>query len=172
MKKVMLLVLTVMLVSAFLMAGTVKPPPVLRLEVVNKAGEPIKLEMTGTGYDFKKEAHIWAGGAYHWLPYQDPPINPSTKEYMNVPAYGAYDLPRDRYIIRVVYQQEIDGEPGDAIVRCLMNWVPDGYEDNVAYFDMDRNRKLTVGKCNLVPRVLPGRKSDAVKWARWLFVVK
>lgn len=166
MKKVMLLVLVLML--AFSQMATVKPPRIVRLEIVNKAGEPISIEMTGTGYDFKKNAYIWPGGAYWWLAHQDPPKNPATMEYMDVPAYKMYTLPKDRYIIVIHYQQEIE----DNTVLCLMNWVPDGFENGSAYFDLDRNRKLTIGPCDVLPKVLPGRKNDAVKWARWLFVVK
>jgi hypothetical protein len=167
MKRVMLLVLTVLLVSLLLTAST-KPPRTVRLEIKNVAGEPIVLEMTGTGYDFKENSHIWPGGAYYWLSHQDPPINPATKEYMNVPSFGRYTLPTDRYVIEVHYAQEI----ADNSITCLMNWVPDGFENGTAYFDLDRNRKLTIPACDQIPKVLPGHKNNAVKWARWLFIVK
>ena len=166
MKKVMLFMFVLVLV--FSQIATVKPPRIVRLELINKAGEPTSLELTGTGYDFEESAYVWPGGTYWWLAHQDPPKNPATNEYMNVPAYKNYTLPKDRYIIAVHYKQEID----DSTVACLINWTPDGYDNGSAYFDLDRNRKLTIGKCNAIPKVLPGRKNDAVKWARWLFVVK
>ena len=164
MKKVMLLVLTVMLVSSFLIAAG---PPLknVDLEVVNKAGEPVSIELIGTGYDFEENAYLWYGGSYWWLPYQDPPKD-ALGQYLPVTAYGTYTVPIDRYFINVYYKQEIDGD----VAVCLANWTLDGKK--VAYFDMDRNRKLTIFGCDSIPNVLPGHKNDAVKWARWLFVVK
>lgn len=162
MKKVMLLVLIVMLVSAFLVAAG-PGLRIVRLEVVNKSGEPVSIELTGTGYDFKEKAYLWYGGSYWWLPHQDPPKD-ALGQYLPVTAYGMYTIPKDRYFITIYYKQEIDGD----VALCLANWTLDGKK--VAYFDMDRNRKLTIGKCNVIPKVLPGPKNDAVKWARWLYI--
>lgn len=163
-KIIVVLVLMAMLFSI----AAVKPPRLVRLEVVNKSGEPVYVNLTGTGYDFKENAHIWSGGKYWFLPYQDPPQD-AEGDYMDVTAYGRYTIPKDRYVITINYMQEMVGETRS---NCLTNWVPDGYEDGVAYFDMDRNRKLTIGKCNVIPKVLPGPENDVFKWARWLLVVK
>jgi hypothetical protein len=164
MKKVMLLVLTVMLVSAFLVAAG-PGLRIVRLEVVNKSGEPVSIELIGTGYDFKEQAYLWYGGVYWWLAHQDPPKDVLGR-YLPVTAYKMYTVPTDRYFINIYYKQEIDGD----VEVCLANWTLDGKK--AAYLDLDRNRKLTIGPCDAIPKVLPGRKNDAVKWARWLFVVK
>lgn len=156
------------LVALVLSAAAVKPPRIVRLEVVNKSGEPVYIELTGTGYDFKEKAYLWHGGTYWWLPYQDPPQD-ARGNYLDVPAYGNYTVPKDRYIVSVWYHQEYYGNPRS---DCLANWVPDDYEDGVAYFDLDRNRKITIGKCDVIPKVLVHPESDVFKWARWLLVVK
>ncbi len=156
------------LVAMVLSIAAVKPPRLVRLEVVNKSGEPVYINLTGTGYDFAKKAHIWGGGAYWFLPYQDPPID-AEGNYMNVTAYGRYTLPKDRYVITINYMQEMVGENRS---NCLANWVPDDYEDGVAYFNLDRNRKITIGKCDVIPKVLVYPESNVFKWARWLLVVK
>jgi hypothetical protein len=153
---------------ALVLSAAVKPPRLVRLEVVNKSGEPVYIDLTGTGYDFKEQAYLWYGGSYWWLPYQDPPQD-ALGNYLDVTAYGRYTVPIDRYIINIHYHQELYGE---VLSNCLANWVPDDYEDGVAYFDLDRNRKITIGKCDVIPKVLPGPKNDVFKWARWLLVVK
>ena len=163
--KILILLIVVAMVLSI---AAVKPPRLVRLEVVNKSGEPVYVNLTGTGYDFKENAYLWYGGTYWFLPYQDPPQD-AEGNYMDVTAYGQYTIPKDRYVITINYMQEMVGEIRS---NCLANWVPDDYEDGVAYFDMDRNRKITIGKCNVIPKVLPGPKSDVIKWARWLLVVK
>jgi len=163
MKKLIILILLVVLLSV----AAVKPPRLVRLEIVNKSGEPVYIELTGTGYDFKEMAYLWHGGSYWYLPYQDPPMD-ALGDYLDVTAYGTYTVPRDRYIIAISYARE----KADWNVNCLANWVPDDYEDGVAYFNLDRNRKITIGKCNVIPKNLPGPKNDVFKWARWLLVVK
>jgi len=164
MKILVLLIVVAMVLSI----AAVKPPRLVRLEVVNKSGEPVYIELTGTGYDFQKKAHIWAGGSYHWLPYQDPPQD-ADGNYMDVTAYGTYTIPKDRYIVNMYYHQELYGE---VLSNCLANWTPDDNEGGVAYWNQDRNRKMVIGKCDVIPKVLPGPKSDVFKWARWLLVVK
>ena len=168
MKRIIGLFFVWSIVFTMLFSAMVKPPRLVRLEVVNKSGEPVYVTLTGTGYDFEKKVYLWHGGSYWFLPYQDPPMD-VLGNYMNVPAYGMYTVPKDRYIITINYEQEM---VGDVRSNCLANWVPDDYEDGVAYFDMDRNRKITIGKCNVVPKYLVGPKNDAIKWARWLLVVK
>ena len=165
MKKI---ITSLILLAVLFLIAAVKPPRLVRLEVVNKSGEPVYIELTGTGYDFKEKAHIWKGGSYFWLPYQDPPVD-ALGDYLKVTAYGTYTVPKDRYIINMWYHQEFYGE-----VRsdCLANWVPDDYEDGVAYWNQDRNRTMVIFPCNKIPKVLPGPESDVFKWARWLLVVK
>jgi len=163
-KLIVILVLMAMLFSV----AAVKPPRLVRLEVVNKSGEPVYIELTGTGYDFKEKAHIWAGGSYKWLPYQDPPMD-ALGNYLDVTAYGMYTIPKDRYIINMYYHQELYGA---VLTNCLANWVPDDYEDGIAYWNQDRNRKLVIGECDVIPKVLVHPESDVFKWARWLLVVK
>jgi len=165
--KMKILILFV-LVAMVLSVAAVKPPRLVRLEVVNKSGEPVYIELTGTGYDFKEQAYIWAGSSYFWLPYQNPPQD-ALGDYLDVTAYGTYTVPKDRYIINMYYHQELYG---DVLTNCLANWTPDDYEDGVAYWNQDRNRKLVIGKCNVIPKVLPGPENDVFKWARWLLVVK
>ena len=165
--KTKILILFVM-VAMILSIAAVKPPRLVRLEVVNKAGEPVYVNLTGTGYDFKDKVYQWYGGTYWFLPYQDPPKD-AEGNWMDVVAYGTYTVPKDRYVITVNYEQEMIG---DVRSDCISNWVPDDYEDGVAYFDLDRNRKITIHKCFQVPKVLPGPKNDVFKWARWLLVVK
>lgn len=163
-KLIVVLVLMAMLFSV----AAVKPPRLVRLEVVNKSGEPVYIELTGTGYDFKEGAYLWHGGTYSWLAHQDPPMD-ALGNYLDVSAYSTYTLLKDRYIVNIYYHQELYGE---VLSSCLANWVPDDYEDGVAMFDLDRNRKITIGKCNVIPKNLPGPKNDVFKWARWLLVVK
>ena len=90
-------------------------------------------------------------------------------DYLDVPAYGRYTVPKDRYIVNIYYHQELYGE---VLSNCLANYVPDDYEDGVAYWDQDRNRKMVIGKCDVIPKNLTGPKNDVFKWARWLLVVK
>ena len=162
-----LIVILVMMAMLFSIAA-VKPPRLVRLEVVNKSGEPVYITLQGTGYDFEKKAHTWGSGSYHWLSHQDPPMD-AEGNYLDVTAYGMYTIPKDRYIITLNYRQEMVGAIRS---NCLTNWTPDDYEDGVAYWDQDRNRKMVIGKCDVIPKVLPGPKNDVFKWARWLLVVK
>jgi hypothetical protein len=162
------ILILLIVVAMILSVAAVKPPRLVRLEVVNKSGEPVYIELTGTGYDFNEMAHIWAGGSYWWLAHQDPPVD-ALGDYLKVTAYGVYTVPKDRYIINMYYHQELYGE---VLSNCLANYVPDGYENGVAYWDQDRNRKMVIGKCNVIPKNLPGPKNDVFKWARWLLVVK
>ena len=162
-KMISLMILLAVLFSI----AAVKPPRLVRLEIVNKSGEPVYIELTGTGYDFGEQAFKWHGGSYWWLPYQDPPMD-AVGEYLNVTAYGMYTVPSDLYQIKIWYQQEID----DTSFKCVTNWVPLQYVDSTAYFALDRNRKIVIPPCNQIPSVLPGPKNDQIKWARWLLVVK
>ena len=167
MKKVIVLTVLMAMIGALLLTAAVKPPRLVRLEIVNKSGEPVYVELIGTGYDFKEKAHIWSGN-YYWLAHQDPPLDVKGK-FLDAAGYGTYTILRDRYIINMWYHQEFYG---DVRSNCLANWVPDDYEDGVAYWNQDRNRKMVIGKCNVIPKVLPGPKNDVFKWARWLLVVK
>ena len=165
MKKIISLM--ILLAVLFTTVAAVKPPRLVRLEVVNKSGEPVYIELTGTGYDFGTETFKWHGGTYWWLPYQNPPMD-AVGDYLNVTAYGTYTVPKDLYQIKVWYQQEMD----NTFMKCETNWVPVQYVNSTAYFAMDRYRKLVVPPCNQIPSVLPGPKNDVFKWARWLLVVK
>ncbi len=167
-KQIVFLVIVAVIVTMLLSVAAVKPPRLVRLEVVNKSGEPVYIELTGTGYDFKDKVYLWHGGSLWWLPYQDPPMD-ALGNYLDVTAYGRYTVPKDRYIINMWYHQEYYG---DVRSNCLANWTPDDYEDGVAYFNMNRNRKLIIGKCDVIPKVLVKPESDTFKWARWLLVVK
>ena len=169
MKKILSLV--ILLAVLFTTVAAVKPPRLVRLEVVNKSGEPVYVELTGTGYDFGEKEFKWYGGTYWWLPYQDPPMD-AVGDYLNVTAYGMYTVPKDLYQIKVWYEQEMNGTEGDPVVICETNWVPVEYIGSTAYFPMDRNRKIVVPPCNQIPSVLPGPKNNVFKWARWLLVVK
>jgi len=167
MKKLILLIM----VLAVLLTASVKPPRLVRLEVVNKAGEPVKIQLQGMGYDFDAEEFKWNVGSYQWLPYQDPPMN-AEGDYFDVPVTTVYTIPKDLYEIDVYYQQELDGIEGEPVVKCLSNWVPLEYVGKAAYWVQDRNRRLVVPECDQVASVLVGPKNDAFKWARWLLVVK
>ena len=166
-KLIVVLVLMAMLFSV----AAVKPPRLVRLEVVNKSGEPVIVYLQGVGYDFEEGEFKWHGGTYWRLPYQDPPMNVEG-EYMNVPVTSYYTIPKDLYEISIGYQQEMDWAKGQSAVVCKSNWVPVEYIDKVAYFAMDRNRKITIPPCDSVASVLVGPKNDVFKWARWLLVVK
>ena len=166
MKKKILILFVV--VAMLLSVAAVKPPRLVRLEVVNKSGEPVYVELTGTGYDFKDKAYLWHGGSYWWLGHQNPPVD-ALGNYLPVTAYGTYTIPKDRYIINIYYEQELYGE---ILSNCIANYVPDDYENGVAYWDQDRNRELVIFGCDVIPKVLPGPKNDVFKWARWLLVVK
>jgi len=168
MKMKMKILIMFVVIAMILSIAAVKPPRLVRLEVVNKSGEPVYVNLTGTGYDFKEKAYLWHGGSYWFLPYQNPPMD-ALGNWLDVTARGMYTIPKDRYVVVVNYEQEMIGEVRST---CLTNWVPDDYEDGVAYFDMDRNWKITIGKCNFIPKNLPGPKNDVFKWARWLLVVK
>ena len=145
-----------------------KPPRNTRLELVNKSGEPIYVELTGVGYNFDEDKFMWHGGSYWWLGHMEPPLD-AVGDYINVPVAKNFDIPRDLYQIKIWYQQELDGVP---VVVCKSNWVPVKYVDKAAYFSMEFNRKLVVPACDEVAKVLVGPKNDVFKWARWLLVVK
>lgn len=165
MKKIILLVM----VLAVLLTASVKPPRLVRLEVVNKSGEPVGIDLQGVGYDFEAKEFKWHTGTHWWLPYQDPPMN-ADGDFMNIPTTRFYTIPQDLYQIDIRYHQEGYGVNGESVVVCKSNWVPVQYVDKVAYFAMDRSRKLVIPPCDQVASVLVGPKNDVFKWARWILL--
>ena len=165
-----ILILFVMVAILFSIAA-VKPPRLVRLEVVNKSGEPVIVYLQGVGYDFDEGEFVWHGGSYWRLPYQDPPMN-AEGDFMNVPVTTYYTIPKDLYEISVGYEQEMNWADGQPATVCMSNWVPVDYVDDAAYFSMNRNRRLVIPACDVIPKVLPGPKNDVFKWTRWLLVVK
>jgi len=166
-KKIILIAILVLLI--FTMAVT-KPPRLVRLEVVNRSGEPAAVQLQGLGYDFVDQEYAAFRGAFYWLDYQSPPIAPNG-EYIDVDISKTYTILKDRYVIVVFYEQELKGG-----TVCLNNWTPEEYDGDLVFFDAIKGgshpNKIVILPCDQIPTTIGEPEYGLVKWSKHLLVVK
>jgi hypothetical protein len=154
-----------MVLMLFTMA--LSAPRLVRLEVVNRAGEPVTVQLQGLGYDFKEGEYNFQG-AFYWLHLNDPPLD-AEGDWLDVETTTLYTVLKDRYAVDVFYpEKELVGSDS---VTCLNNWTPKEWDGKAVYFDAikggENANRIVIKKCNTVPAEVGNPFYGQIKWNRY-----
>ena len=182
MKKVLILLLVIALMLPLIAADKPpKAPKVLRLALVNRAGEDVRVSLTGLGYDFKTREFIGGWGALKPQFYSV--LVPGTI-VTQLPTGATVvtrlrentvyvDVLRDLYILNLQYNREIVPEGSNAASAiCLNTWTPASmYGDALYYAVKNVNSKLIIKPCNSVPVNLGAPKQGILKYNKYMILL-
>jgi hypothetical protein len=142
-----------------------QPPKKINLDIINKSGETIYVQLVGTGYNF-------ADGTFgnQWnVPYGFYSVT-IPGGYIVVFPDGSTNLIKqdmvrnlkvikDMYAVKVGYEQEKEG------FVCLNNWLPQEIENDIVYFPASKkNVKLTVRPCDSIPLGVGNPSGGVIKY--------
>jgi len=175
-----LVVVLLVIAMLFLVAADKppKPPKLVQVEVVNKAGEDVLVSFTGLGYDFQNDLFVGSWG--NILPRFYSATVPGTIEtklpsgvvlVTKLPvSIKRVDVLKDLYVLDVTYAREIVPEGSNAAgVICLNTWVPPKYYGSPTYYPARYARqKLVIKPCNSVPVNLGAPSAGILKYNRYL----
>jgi hypothetical protein len=182
MKKVIVLLLVIALMLPLIAADTPpKPPKVLRLTIVNRAGEDVRVSLTGLGYDFRTGEFVGDWGIIGPQFYSTVAPGTITRVLPNkqtvvikLKQHITYmDVLRDLYILNLQYNREIVPEgTSNAAVICLNTWTPASMYGNPTYFAVKGgNAKLIIKPCNQVPANLGAPDEGVLKYNRFMILL-
>ena len=149
-----------------------------RLEVKNRAGEPVYIQLQGLGYDYADEEYTqWPSwGQFYYLTVNPPGYvaQDGTNVWLDQEAIQLFTILQDRYYITVFYEQEIawKSDPDAKPYTCFANFVVDNTKFNglEAYWDMNHNARLVVNDCIKKPANRGDLESGIYKWYRPWFM--
>ena len=182
MKRIIVLLLVIALMLPLIAADTPpKPPKVLRLALVNRSGEDVRVSLTGLGYDFQTGEFIDGWGALRPQFYSVLVPGTITRD---LPIYGTVviklsehieyaDVLRDLYILSLQYNREIVPAGSNAAsVICLNTYVPASMYGDPTYFAVrGGNAKLIIKPCNQVPVNLGAPGEGVLKYNRYMILL-
>ena len=177
MRKVIIVLLIVAMLFLVAADKPPKPPKVLRLTIVNRAGEDVRVSLTGLGYDFQTGEFIDGWGAispqfYSTLVPGTLTVNKNV--ILKLPEYIAYmDVLKDLYVLDLQYNREVVPEESNAAsVICLNTWVPPAYYGDPTYYAVrGGNARLVIKPCNQVPVNLGAPGEGILKYNRYMILL-
>ena len=177
MKRTIILLLVIALMLPLIAADTPRPPKVVRLTIVNRAGEDVRVSLTGLGYDFQTGEFISGWGALSPQFYST--LVPGTMVVnkdvvIKLPEYIKHvDVLRDLYVLDLQYNREIVPSGSNAAsVICLNTWTPASMYGDPTYFAVrGGNAKLIIKSCNQVPVNLGAPGEGVLKYNRYMILL-
>jgi len=176
-KVIVLLLITVLMLPLIAADKPPKPPKVLRLTVINRAGEDVRVSLTGLGYDFQTGEFVgdWGIIAPQFYSTLVPGTLTVNKNLIiKLPEYIEYmDVLRDLYVLDLQYNREVVPEgTNNAAVVCLNTWTPASMYGDPTYFAVKgSNTKLIIKPCNQVPANLGAPGEGVLKYNRFMILL-
>lgn len=182
MKNLIVFLLIAVLSLSMIAADKPYPPKIVSIEVVNKAGEEIRVSFTGLGYNFntREFGEDWGLGM---RPQYYSTVIPGTIEtvlpskrvlVIKLPQVTKrVDVLKDLYVLNVTYNQEIvpSGSKAGGVI-CLNNWAPISMYDNPTYYAARwAHNKLIIRSCNSVPVNLGAPGEGILKYNRLMILL-
>lgn len=181
MRKVIIVLLIVAMLFLVAADKPPKPPKVLRLTIVNRAGEDVRVSLTGLGYDFQTGEFIGDWGVVAPQFYSTVAVGTIARVLPNkqtvtikLDQHITYmDVLRDLYILNLQYDREVVPAGSDAgAVICLNTWTPASMYGNPTYYAVKGgNTRLIIKPCNQVPANLGAPGEGVLKYNRFMILL-